>query len=70
MKMPKPQFGAAPKREEVCFLNLGGLAHSEIVRTAPLSRTGPVSAIQRELKGKVPVYRNTESSVCVPILFT
>jgi hypothetical protein len=54
------------KREEVRFLILAGVAHAEVVRRTGVS-SGTVSAIRQELKGKMPLYRNTETSVCVPI---
>ena len=53
------------KREEVRFLILAGVAHAEVVRRTGVS-SGTVSVIRQELKGKVPVYRNTEAVVCVP----
>jgi len=54
------------KREEVRFLILGGVPHAEVVRRTSVS-SGTVSAIRQELKAQMPLYRNTEAPVCVPI---
>jgi integrase len=54
------------KREEVRFLILSGAAHAEVVRMSGVS-SGTVSAIRQELKAEIPLYRNTESEICVPI---
>ena len=54
------------KREEVRFPILAGVAHAEVVRRTGASG-GTVSAIRQELKGKTPVYLNTEGAACVPI---
>jgi hypothetical protein len=42
------------------------VAHAEVVRRTGVS-SGTVSVIRQELKAKMPLYRNTESAVCVPI---
>ena len=54
------------KREEVRFFILAGVAHAEVVRRTGVS-SGTVSAIRQALKREMPVYRNTEASICVPI---
>src|SRR5487761_654290 len=53
------------KREGVRFLILAGIPHAEVVRRSGVS-SGTVSAIRQELKAQIPLYRNTEASVCVP----
>ena len=53
-------------REEVRFLILAGVAHAEVVRRTGVS-SGTGSVIRQELKAKMPLYRNTESAICVPI---
>ena len=42
------------------------MAHAEVVRRIGVS-SGTVSAIRQELKREMPIYRNTETSTCVPI---
>jgi len=54
------------KREEVRFLILSGLPHAEIVRRSGVS-SGTVSLIRREIREVVPLYRASESGVCVPL---
>ena len=54
------------KREEVRFFILSGVAHAEVVRRAGVS-SGTVSAIRKEMRVEIPLYRNTESVSCVPI---
>jgi hypothetical protein len=54
------------KREEFRFLILAGAAHADVVRRSGVS-SGTVSAIRQELKAQMPLYRNTESAICVPI---
>jgi integrase len=53
------------KREEVRFLILSGLPHAEVVRRSGAS-SGTVSLIRREIRDVIPLYRNSESGVCVP----
>jgi hypothetical protein len=54
------------KRDEARFLILSGVAHAEVVRMSGVS-SGTVSSIRQELKAKMPLYRNTEIKMCVPI---
>ena len=57
------------KREEVRFLILSGLPHAEVVkRSGVSSRT--VSLIRKEIRAVIPLYRNTESGLCVPFACT
>jgi len=53
------------KREKVRFLILSGLPHAEIVRRSGVS-SGTVGLIRKEMRGVIPVYRDSESSLCVP----
>jgi hypothetical protein len=53
------------KREEVRFLILSGLSHAEVMRRGAVS-SGTVSAIRREMGEAIPLYRNSESGLCVP----
>ena len=53
------------KREEVRFLILSGLPHKEVVKRAGVS-SGTVSAIRKEIRAVIPLYRNSESGLCVP----
>src|SRR5579859_2189967 len=64
-KLHPPAIGEA-KRHEVRFLILSGVPHKGVVRMTGLSG-GTVSAIRKELKSSMPLYRNTESDFCVPI---
>jgi DNA-binding NarL/FixJ family response regulator len=54
------------KREEVRFLILAGVPHAEVVRRTGVS-SGTVSTIRQELKAKMPLYRNTESTLACPL---
>jgi hypothetical protein len=53
------------KREEVRFLILSGLPHKEVVKRAKVS-SGTVSLIRKEMRAVIPLYRNSESGLCVP----
>ncbi len=53
------------KREEVRFLILSGLPHGEVVKRSNVS-SGTVSLIRSEIRAAVPLYRNSESGLCVP----
>ena len=53
------------KREEVRFLILSGLPHAEVMRRGAVS-SGMVSAIRQEMGEAIPLYRNSESGLCVP----
>jgi hypothetical protein len=53
------------KREEVRFLILSGLPHAEVMRRSGVS-SGTVSAIRQEMAEAIPLYRNSESGLCVP----
>ena len=53
------------KREEVHFLILSGLPHAEVVRRSGVS-SGTVSLIRKEIGEVIPLYRNSESGLCVP----
>ena len=53
------------KRQEVRWLILSGVPHAEVVRRSGVS-SGTVSAVRQELKASMPLYRNTESQICVP----
>ena len=53
------------KREEVRFLILSGLPHAEVLRRSGVS-SGTISLIRKELRQAVPLYRNSESGLCVP----
>ncbi len=53
------------KREEVRFLILSGLPHKEVVKRSGVS-SGTVSLIRREMREVIPVFRNSESGLCVP----
>jgi hypothetical protein len=52
------------KREEVRFLILSGLPHAEVVKRSGVS-SGTVSLIRKEIRAVIPLYRNTESGLCV-----
>jgi hypothetical protein len=54
------------KRQEVRWLILSGVPHAEVVPRSGAS-SGTVSAIRQELKASMPLDRNTESDLCVPI---
>ncbi len=54
------------KREDVRFLILSGLPHKEVVKRSGVS-SGTVSAIRKEMRGVIPLYRNSEWGVCVPL---
>ncbi len=54
------------KREEIRFLILSGLPHKEVVLRAKVS-SGTVSLIRQEIREVMPLYRNSESAVCVPL---
>jgi len=53
------------KREEVRFLILSGLPHAEVVRRSGVS-SGTVSLLRKEIREVIPLYRNSESELCVP----
>jgi hypothetical protein len=53
------------KREEVRFLILSGLPHAEVVKRSKVS-SGTVSLIRKEMRAMIPLYRNSESGLCVP----
>lgn len=53
------------KREEVRFLILSGLPHAEVVRRGGVS-SGTVSLLRKEIREVIPLYRNSESGLCVP----
>ena len=53
------------KREVVRFLILSGLPHAEVVKRSKVS-SGTVSLIRSEIRAVVPLYRNSESGLCVP----
>ena len=57
------------KREEVRFLILSGLPHAEVVKRSGAS-SGTVSLIRKEIRAVIPLYRNTESGLCVPFACT
>jgi hypothetical protein len=54
------------KRQEIRFLILSGVPHAEVVHRSGIS-SGTVSAIRQELKAEMPLYRNTDPQICVPI---
>lgn len=54
------------KRDEIRLLIFTGVAHADIVRRVNVS-SGTVSAVRKEIKAEIPLYRNTESASCVPI---
>jgi integrase len=56
------------KREEVRFLILSGLPHKEIMKRSGVS-AGTVSLIRQEVRAAVPLYRNSESGLVVPISY-
>jgi len=53
------------RRQEVRFLILSGLPHAEVVKRSKVS-SGTVSLIRKEMRAVMPVYRNSESGLCVP----
>ncbi len=53
------------KREEIRVLILKGLPHAEVVRRSKTS-SGTVSLIRSEMREVMPIYRNSESGLCVP----
>jgi hypothetical protein len=53
------------KREDVRFLIVSGLPHAEIVRRSGVS-SGTVSLLRKEIREVIPLYRNSESGLCVP----
>ena len=53
------------KREEIRLLILSGLPHKKVVLRAKVS-SGTVSLIRQEIREVMLVYRNSESTVCVP----
>ena len=53
------------KREQVRFLILSGLPHAEVVRRSGVS-SGTVSLLRKEIREVIPLYRNSESGICVP----
>lgn len=53
------------KREEARFLILSGLPHAEVVKRSGVS-SGTVSLIRSEMRETIPLYRNSESGLCVP----
>jgi hypothetical protein len=53
------------KREEIRLLILSGLPHKEVVMRAKVS-SGTVSLIRQEIRSFMPLYRNSESALCVP----
>ena len=53
------------KREEIRFLILSGLPHAEVVKRSGVS-SGTVSLIRKEIREVIPLYRNSESGLCVP----
>jgi len=62
----KTEYGVGDtKRKEVRFLILSGLPHAEVVKRSGVSG-GTVSAIRTEIGEQIPLYRNSESGVCVP----
>jgi hypothetical protein len=63
-KRPRRGIGER-KREEIRFLILSGIAHAEVVRMSGVS-SGTVSAVRQELRAEIPLYRNTENTICVP----
>jgi hypothetical protein len=50
----------------VRFLILSGVVHAEVVRQGGVS-IGAVSAIRKELRARMQLYRNRKSTVCVPL---
>jgi len=56
------------KREEIRRLILSGLPHKEVVRQSKTS-SGTVSLIRGELRAVMPLYRNSESPLCVPFAY-
>jgi len=54
------------KCEEIRLLILSGLPHKEVVLRAKVS-SGTVSMIRQEIREVIPLYRNSESAVCVPL---
>ena len=52
------------KREEVRFLILSGLPHKEVMKRSGVS-AGTVSLIRQEIRGAVPLYRNSDSALLV-----
>ena len=65
VSLPRQNGIGERKREEVRFLILAGVAHAEVVRRTGVS-SGTVSAIRKELKAKLPLYRNSQPADCVP----
>lgn len=53
------------KREEVRFLILSGLPHAEVVKRSGVS-SDTVRLIRSEMREVIPLYRNSESGLCVP----
>ena len=53
------------KREEIRLLILSGLPHKEVVLRAKVS-SGTVCLTRQEIREVMPLYRNSESAVCVP----
>jgi len=56
------------KREEIRRLILSGLPHREVVRQSKVS-SGTVSLIRSEIRAVMPLYRNSESRLCVPFAY-
>lgn len=54
------------KREAVLFLILSGLPHAKVVKRSGVSSC-TVSLIRKEIRDVVPLYRNSESGICVPV---
>ena len=53
------------KRQAIRLMILQGLPHTEVVRRSQTS-SGTVSLIRSEMREVIPLYRNSESGVCVP----
>ena len=60
-----PRAVGETKRQEVRFLILSGVPHKEVVRLSGVSSC-TVSGIRQELRASTPLYRNSESDICVP----
>ena len=54
------------KREEIRLLILSGLPHKEVALRAKVS-SGTLSLIRQEIREVMPLYRNSESPVCVSL---
>jgi LysM repeat protein len=54
------------KREQIRHLILSGLPHAEVAHRTGTS-SGTVSLVRKEMREVIPLYRNSESGLCVPL---